>query len=296
MIRDLDNHDLSSQLAGLDAKPYVTADAAEVLNANSTILLLTIPKSGTTWTRYLLVNYSRLLEDPSSPAVRYEELADYSFRRDTVAKAKSSDLPTKAVFAAYGYHHLSYMHPWRRRLDTSVWNHCGPKICIYRNPLDFIVSSYYFYFENRDSRRNEASRPADILEPYLMMWILVYRFFLEKVVPAGRATLLSYEQMRADPRAAMEGVLGFLGVPIVHETLQTAIQASTQANVAAQEDRRGQSLIRRLDRGRFVRDGRVGQWREHLDERDVSRAKQIFRDAGLDLERLMSETAHCEVE
>lgn len=285
MIPNLRSPKTGNQLRDLESLPYPDNDLARVLNGADTILMLTIPKSGTHWLRYLVTNYSRLLDEPASPPVKYKALNDYSQPRDFLIRGERTTLPTKSVFAAAGYRTFMFQHPWRRGLiDSDCWAHLGPKLCLYRNPLDFVVSSYFYYFENRDDRRAHASSPRDILEPYLEAHALLMRFFREKVLPAGRATLVSYEEMRIAPAERFTEVLAFLDVEVIPELVERAVEYSTAEVVREQEDRRGRSFVARLDRGQFVRDSSVGQWRDHLTNADVRKARKVLARSGIDLD------------
>ncbi|MBT5554649.1 MAG: hypothetical protein HOJ85_12885, partial [Ilumatobacter sp.] len=53
---------------------------------------------------------------------------------------------------------------------------------------------------------------------------------------------------------------------------------------AAREDEteQGWTMVGRLDRGTFVRDGSVGQWTEHFTNADVDEVRRVLEACGVD--------------
>ena len=97
------------------------------------ILLFGYPKSGNTWLRFLLFNYLNLLLDKNYyKTLTYEEL---NLLQNNIMDRATTNLP-KEGFPFFYRTHAIYKKPY----DLFDF-----KIFIHRNPLDTLVSAYYFY-------------------------------------------------------------------------------------------------------------------------------------------------------
>lgn len=284
-VDELDDLDvLDVQRDRMQATGYVPVQVSRQANSLRSLLLLTIPKCGTTWMRYLLVNYGRLLNDPRATPVAYHELAAYTVEREFLLSGKQQFTAGVGLIPDSGLDYLLYQHIHRRRFAQNVWAHLGRKIAVVRNPLDFLISCYYFFFVNRDARRGEASHPRDILPAYTRYYGMSYMFLRDKVLPAGDAVTVSYEALKRNGPMELSRVLLALNLPVDDGAVDRAVQFSDQSVVREQEQSRGRALVAPLDRGAFVRDGSVGQWRDYLEEQDVMEVRSILRSAGIDLD------------
>lgn len=179
---------------------------------------------------------------------------------------------------------MLYQHPWRAgRLHHDIWCHQGPKLSIVRNPLDFVVSCYYFYIANRDVNLGKADHPRDLIPAYTRLFAACYRFIRDGLEPTG-AALVSYEHLKTDTSGALELALDKLRLPIDSQALSRATRLSTAERAALDEEARGQTLVVELDRGSFVRDGSVGQWRKCFTESDVDAVRDILAERQIKLD------------
>ena len=104
---------------------------------NSKILLFGYPKSGNTWLRFLLFNYRNLLLTPNeTKTLTYDELNDL---QKNEMESGTTFLP-KEGFPIFYRTHVLY---------KSSYTLFTKKIFIHRNPLDTLISAYYFY-KNRE--------------------------------------------------------------------------------------------------------------------------------------------------
>ena len=103
----------------------------------SKILLFGYPKSGNTWLRFLIYNYRFLLLNPDiKKTITYDTLNDL---QNNVMDRGTTFLPKKGYPLIYRTHSIF----------SNSYNLFDKKIFIHRNPLDTLISSYYFY-KNRD--------------------------------------------------------------------------------------------------------------------------------------------------
>jgi hypothetical protein len=148
--------------------------------------------------------------------------------------------------------------------------------------LDYLVSNYFYFYEYRDGMRHLADHPRDLIPGYVRYWALCWRLFTEQIMPQGEAALISYDALQADTAAELSRALTTLGIDVDPEAVERAIPLASAEAASEDEARRGTSLVGRLDRGSFVRDGSVGQWREHFDEATIEQVCSLLSSLGVD--------------
>ena len=109
-----------------------------------------------------------------------------------------------------------------------------PVIFLVRDPRDVIVSSYFH--AARHKHRFSGSIDAFVLDgkqglPRLVDYLNGWAGALE----ARRDLIVSYEMLAADPRAAVEEVLLFLGARVDQDAIRQAVEASSFATMREHE-------------------------------------------------------------
>jgi hypothetical protein len=269
-------------------KPIYLASTAMKADA----FLVSYPKSGRTWFRFVLANYFahafnlgtdvdlhsmfRILPNFDGDPVRgIPAFASQKFPRQ---------LPLIPVS------HLAF----RRRLFLN-----RPAIIMVRDPRDVIVSSYFHATRQKHSFQGDidqfiADRQRGIpaLVRYLNGWA--------KGAAGRRTHVLSYERLTAATAAETAKVLSFLGVKIRTGDLEKAVEAGRFSAMKEQElsiglpaheyDRSDAESLR-------MRRGQVGGFADYLDARQVRmidatcsreltpQAKQLLAGTGIELGR-----------
>lgn len=102
------------------------------------------------------------------------------------------------------------------------------------------------------------------------------------LAPAGFPIhILRYETLRAEPSAALTGILSALGLPIDPQAVEAAIAATALETLRAQEDAHG--FGEWPGEPGFFGDGRVQGWRDCLTSAQIAR---IEADHGPTMQRL----------
>lgn len=250
----------------------------ETLPRKTDVFVISFPKSGRTWHRYLLGNYLASLRNRTvQEAASVEKLtADETGRRTRYdhngANFADAILPTHEIVA-----------------NSALW--AGRKVIFLgRNPKDVLVSAWHH------ARFRQSSYSGTIQEfvrsPYAgidKILVAHNRWWRDR----GRAQsylTLSYERMHQDLAGVLRDTLDFIGWPIDEQALERSVIASSFDNMRAAErsaavehkSLRDHSGMRdRSDqRGRKVRSGKVGGYQEHLTAADIDFIDAAIRKQG----------------
>jgi len=246
--------------------------------------LASFPKSGNTWIRSLLANYfsndnnsfelNRLAdftiadnhlwiyERASGKDLANAELDEFMALRPA-AQAILADVRPGLVFVKS---HSAFAHPSGQQLIAR--EHTAGAVCVLRNPLD-IVASFADHFGL--SVEDAALAMSD---PYLKIGAAGKRaaeFLGDWSSHVGgwtgadglKKVVVRYEDMHADPGAALARVLHFIRTPIEPERVERAVAQSSFEALSAQEAAAG-FRERSPNSAAFFRVGRPDVWRDAL--------------------------------
>lgn len=231
------------------------------------VLLASYPKSGNTWVRFIWANVVALAELDGRTVdfhVLNEELgAEYDVHR----------------YGSVEYEVLPRLVKTHREFSERAFGG-NRSIYLFRHPGDVTVSYYHYLAGRRDS----SDLPDDLSaflrddEYGLPAWCRHVSDWM------GRAdVLLSYRDLQEDAAGAMDGVFSELGVEqIAPSLLRTAVERSSFDELRSLEQERDRPRSDEFEDGhRFMRSGRVGEWREHLDRGDRDYLREMLERYGL---------------
>ena len=250
------------------------------------LVIGTIPKSGLHYMLFLLANYVRLLDGSANGPVKGTEM-DAMF-------PNSSCYQTLDITS----HHDQTSSLKLIGLDDLVgtssvyWNYWDRSrvVHLYRNPLDFAVSRFFDY-ESRKSTIGTYPGPVETLEGDLDSYVKSYLSYRE-AAGAGDTNVLriSYEDLVSYPLPCFRIILRWLGVDPDPSLTETAVRYSSRETLRRLEDA-GHPVETTPDFvGKFfVRDGGIGQWKQHFEISDVQRVRQRLSLSGIKLEDFVLE-------
>lgn len=267
------------------------------------VWLASYPKSGNTWLRAFLANYTSSGEDPFDinrlPSFSFADMrvepyerisgrpastltgADFNHLRPQVHRrfAKAREGPvfvkTHSVLALMG------------NVPTITPEVTAGAIYVVRNPLDVVVS---YAAHNAlgidtaidlvclDSFRVPAG--SGQVPQFIGDWSAHVQSWRD--APGLPRVVLRYEDMVAHPATAFESVIAFLKLPRDRRKLKRAIRNSAFPVLAAQESAAG-FRERPPPAERFFRRGRSGGWRDALTPDQVARLVDHHRAMMTDL-------------
>lgn len=257
------------------------------------------PKSGNTWTRALLNNLMKIVQDddPGAPqninqlheytlwdisAKRYEHhLGKPVNEVDRAEIAKIRPLVQEEIaertegLAMVKTHHALVLD---RGVPTINFGVTSGAIYIVRNPLDVAISFAHHLgaevdvaITQMETRNLETGVSEQSVYEVYGSWSQHVESWTRK---AHRAIyVMRYEDMLEQPMATFGGLARHLLMQPTAEQLQLAIDRSSFEELKKQEDEAG--YREKPDSAeRFFRAGKADQWKEHLTRRQVRRIVQ----------------------
>jgi len=234
--------------------------------------LVSYPKSGRTWLRYLVSVYlSRHADLAFEPDLRSTFRVLPNFDLDAVRglpayfEAEAQDLPLIAVS--------------HRDFDPDLFG-SAPVIMLLRDPRDVLVSSYFH--QTRHKHRFEGTL-SDFLEcdQFGAASIAEYHNHWAAGLLERQSLVLSYEAMSEDTGTAVRDVLSFLGIATDEPMLREAIEKARFDRMQKKERETGLPGHRYdrqdIDASR-VRRGKVAGYTDYLSPAEDERIRQIFSD------------------
>jgi hypothetical protein len=244
------------------------------------IFVCTYPKCGTTWMQYIVY----LLVHGGEPLARDASLGAVFPHLEEVGREVVAALPSPRLIKTH--------------LPKTLTPFAADARYIYvaRNPFDCVVS---FYHHTRGFPQHydfSNGTFADFFECFMRGEVDFGDYFehlLSWAALAGAPNLLfvTYEEMKADVRAAVVTVAEFLGEnaqsAVENESIVTGILDAVSFKSMARDQRRWSSA-RPNDMPQFVRKGAVGDWQNSMTPSQARRLLAAFeeRTAGTSVARL----------
>jgi hypothetical protein len=231
---------------------------------DSDIYLVSYPKSGNTWLRYLMAQ--AIWPELDSPDLKnlaayipsYGLLEDIGFMKDLAA-------PCNSLSHRLIKHHTAYNPDAERHMKMAIY--------LLRDGRDALVS-YWHFCNQRDSTSvpfeeflvASASKPG-----YYGPW----QDHVDGWINSNTRSLLviRYEDMLADPAATLDKALKFSGLSIDHAIIERAVEKSAFDAMKRIEKSKGMGR-EELSRVNFVRSGKSGGWKNVFSDRAVDIFKQ----------------------
>lgn len=263
--------------------------------------LASYPKSGNTWLRIFLTSY--LLDKKvyinnlyGTPMTGARKLFEFYSNKDTyeisddeidnlrpeVWRRFSEDVGEDLILVKAH----DCCHPNKNGELIFPFDVTKGVIHIVRNPLDVAVS-YAFHNDvdmetitNVICNNNHAMaspRDAKQLRQIVMSWEQ-HAFSWQSQSLSIPILELRYEDMTLNPKETFTKVIDFCGLPLDEEKLERSINSSRMSRLVAQEERYGFKEKGEKTK-KFFRKGVIGDWRNHLSEKQKNTIIKCSKEA-----------------
>lgn len=240
---------------------------------NDKIWLYSLMKSGTTYTLLVLANYV-LKNQGISDEIDFESLNNYGIIHglNVYEILKNKQIINNLVSSKTDYP-IYHTHTY---VDTNF----KKSIMLTRNPLDFIVSSYFFHFKNR----GENLKIQEVIDSRIKHFSTTYLSQKKILTDSPKdSIIISYEQLMTETKSVFTKIVNHLGLELSDSVLKSSIDACSVDNVKKMEKKQGKPLVvgKKLQVESFIRSGRIGEWKEHLSESDLHKVAKQLRNNGV---------------
>lgn len=239
------------------------------------VFLVSYPKSGNTWTRFLIANVVYPEKHPD-----FSNINDLLPDIEAMAKRDLAHAPRPRLLKSHEYFDPRY-----------------PKVIyVVRDPRDVALSAYHFNIKRRTIEedfpvqrfvsgfvRGELDHSYGTWFENVASW-----FYTRRGDP--RFLLVRYESLQTGALAEMKRIVDFLGVAASEETLACAIEQSSSDRMRQLEKKQAHlwSSTRETRQDKpFVRSATPGGWKLELPKASVTEIESawggLMRDLGYEL-------------
>lgn len=258
------------------------ANGIELLIENS-IWIYTLPKSGTTFVLLFLSNYIGYLLG-SETAITYDEMLKKYILHSADHKIKNYDIReyinySNSIYNQIGLSRITHTHNYHSDCFKKV-------ISINRNPLDYLISSYYYFYIKRNIN---ISHPREIIDDWIDRFITIYNKQLE-LDTKKESLILSYEELMLKKEETLKTVLNFIGLNFDQDAFKFALKNSSKEKVKEMEEQRGETIVKKdgdTFNGSFIRSGKIGEWKEYFNDDDITKIRSKLHANNISLDEFI---------
>jgi len=231
-------------------------------------LLAGFPKSGNTWVRFVIFNYFNILKNGAKKTLTFDELNSIQYHQLEHAEVG----PFVSNYPKLFRTHQNY---------RKIFNYFKV-IYIYRNPLDTLISWYYYHKKRISPFRNYPRKVKKKL--YDINYFVIYELYKwirhYKLNINNCTLLLNYEKLRVNPFKEYSKVIRLIDKGINDEALRNSIELSSFDNISKMAKDTNQQYgmgDRQTFKGVFTRSGRSGQYLNELKPEIINLARLILK-------------------
>ena len=234
------------------------------------ILMYGYPKSGNTWLRFLLYNYCNLLLNPN---------VDKTISFDKLNNLQNNVMDRGTIFNNFEGFPLFYR---THKIYVKPYDLYDKKIFVHRNPLDTLISSYYFY-KNRDipffddpEYLRDRLHDIDFYVLYKIdHWINFYNISVKHA-----DFVINYSQMKSNCKKEFLNLINFLEWDLHENLVEKSIEISSFKKVK----KMGKDNLQQYGngpsdgsfKGEFTRSGKEAQFNKELNKETIEKVLNKF--------------------
>lgn len=247
--------------------------------AESNIWMFSQPKTGTTFlcNTIAFYNASCVGVDHSD----FDDLAKFGVLR----AGRAGHIIEKRLISG-ALHFLRTVQ--NKKLLVHSHNNLDVTNCRYllltRNPYDFCVSSYYYYFKNRESTADKKFGEA--IPTLVSNYSKIYHDQRKIIAEREKVMVVRYEELMSDPKSLFYKIIFYLYAEVNEAALEKALEETTISKVRQWEQEAGRALVV-MDGGgytksSFIRSGKVNEYKEVLTDSEIEQIKALLTEYGIE--------------
>lgn len=274
-------------LNGLPVPLFITQHQLDLLKDvelfSDDIWIVTLARSGTTWTQQIIKNILSKGDDDVriDLAVPWLEAANKLSPYDV----DLSDIKRPRAFKSHMPYHL---------MPCGLPNSTPCKyIYVVRNPKDVAVSYYYHYF----TLKHADNFSWDTFISWFLSGEVYFGDYFDHVLgwwehrEDSNVLFLKYEDMKKDIRSSVIRIASFIDRNLSEEAIQSVIEKSSFSSMKKDPTANYEWIpkhTRHPEGTPFIRKGIVGGWKDHFTSEQSAKFdalySQKFKAAGLELD------------
>ncbi|MBS2210207.1 sulfotransferase domain-containing protein [Carboxylicivirga mesophila] len=256
-------------------------DNCLIAMSNNSYWIYTLMKSGTTYTLLFLANYLSYIKGDKEWVDFDKMQSDYFFHSSESNIMKRNLGETfnnlKSLLKEPSSRQIVHSHKF---INGDLWY---KNFSLYRNPLDYLISIYFFHYINRGIK---ITHPREIIDEKLGDFTKVYRSqkLLQKRY-ADRVYIESYENLIVRPKEVFEKLIRFFEIEYDANAMDFAMNNASKKKIKEMESKRGEAIVAGSSKykGSFVRSGKIGEWKEYFNDQDVKNIEKKLKEEDINL-------------
>jgi hypothetical protein len=229
------------------------------------IYLVSFPKSGNTWLRFLVANAIKLKYNIE------REVNFFSIQEVIPDIHLSKNIRSQGVFGRTDLPRIIKSH-------TSYNPYYHRVILLVRDPRDAIVS-YYYYTKERNSISPDWTISQFIRsDKYgIKAWLKHTQSWYLTLKQGQNIQIINYEKLVANPQQQIANIMDLLGITMEEHILEKAIILSSKSKMKESENKHRSTYIIQNNSRQFVRDKKAQRGKD-LSEVDREYIENMTRD------------------
>uniref|UniRef100_A0A803KTU1 Sulfotransferase n=2 Tax=Chenopodium quinoa TaxID=63459 RepID=A0A803KTU1_CHEQI len=260
---------------------------------NTDIIIASFPKTGTTWLKSLLfsvVNRFRYPKD-QTPLLKHHP-HELVYRLEVDVYGNAFEYPRPQHLDELPSPRLLHTHLPYTSLPESIMASGCRVLYIGRNPLDTLVSLYYFSIKMMKKMEGQDFhlRMEDFFEdfyagrmPHGPFFEHVVGYWKQSLERPDKVLFFEYEDLKEDPKLYVKRLAEFVGVPFSLKedsegVIEDIIEMCSINNLRELDVNKSGVINKYFEKNSYFRKGEVGDWTHHLTPLMVERMNNLMHE------------------
>ena len=249
----------------------------------NSIVVRSIPKSGTQYLRLLITNYLVNYDSNLFKEINYFEMHNNYFPniRNRIFwkqdQLKNNYLQKNILRNKYS----DFIYDHGCVTDRIKFFRPKKMILLYRNPLDHLISLFNYKIKQKAT----ILHPNELIEKNLVEFVKNY-LFIKTNKNNPNVSILTYEELIENPKNVLLRLIDFLDLPLNKKIIPNVINSCSIDNVKKSEIiyEAPIHLEKSNEKQSFISSGNIGQWKKYFDNNDILLIKKILKTYNVSLD------------